>query len=51
MTQNNIDIKKTGILFFDILNGYVHGAEGVGKVRKMAMLDNAVLKDINAKKW
>ncbi len=42
MAQNNIDIKKTGILFFDILNGYVHGAEGVGKTRKMAMLENAV---------
>ena len=42
MTQNQIDIKKTGILFFDILNGYIHGAEGVAKVRKMAMVNNAI---------
>ncbi|HEX9880219.1 MAG TPA: cysteine hydrolase [Candidatus Binatia bacterium] len=42
MAQDTIDGKKTGILFFDVLNGYVHGAEGAGKARKMAMLENAV---------
>src|ERR687888_2312403 len=42
MNVNNFDPKKTGILFFDILNGYYHAAESAAKARMKPMVDNAV---------
>jgi nicotinamidase-related amidase len=42
MGLNDIEIKKTAILFFDILNGYYHTAEGPKKARMKAWVDNAV---------
>jgi len=42
MGLNDIDLKKTGILFFDILNGYYHAAEPAAKARMKPMVDNAV---------
>lgn len=42
MNINHFDIKKTAILFFDILNGYYHAAEGAAKARMKPMIDNAV---------
>jgi len=33
MGLNDIALKKTAILFFDILNGYYHAAEGAAKAR------------------
>lgn len=43
MDLNRIDIEKTGLLFFDILNGYYHLASAAAKERKKPMIDNAVL--------
>jgi ureidoacrylate peracid hydrolase len=43
MNLNEIEIKKTGLLFFDILNGYYHEAGEAAKQRKKPMVDNAVL--------
>ena len=42
MGLSDIDRKKTGILFFDILNGYYHLAEPAAKARMKPMVDNAV---------
>ncbi len=42
MGLNDIELKKTAILFFDILNGYYHAAEGAAKARMKPMVDNAV---------
>ncbi|MGH7771021.1 MAG: cysteine hydrolase [Candidatus Binatia bacterium] len=42
MGLNDIKLKKTAILFFDILNGYYHAAEAVAKARMQPMVDNAV---------
>jgi ureidoacrylate peracid hydrolase len=42
MNGNQLDIKKTGILFFDILNGYYHLASETAKARKKPMVDGAV---------
>ncbi len=42
MNVNEIEIKKTGILFFDILNGYYHLANEKLKVRMKPMVENAV---------
>ena len=42
MDLHRIDIEKTGLLFFDILNGYYHLASAVAKERKKPMVDNAV---------
>lgn len=42
MNVRDFDIKKTGILFFDILNGYYHMAEPAAKSRMRPMVDNAV---------
>ena len=42
MGLNDIDLKKTAILFFDILNGYYHAAEPAAKARMKPMIDNAV---------
>lgn len=42
MGLNNLELKKTAVLFFDILNGYYHAAEGAAKARMKPMVDNAV---------
>ncbi|MFQ5849723.1 MAG: cysteine hydrolase [Candidatus Binatia bacterium] len=42
MELNEIALKKTSILFFDMLNGYYHAAEGAAKARMKPMVDNAV---------
>ena len=42
MGLNDIDVKKTCILFFDILNGYYHQADAAAKARMKPMVDNAV---------
>lgn len=42
MGLNDIELKKTALLFFDILNGYYHAAEGAAKARMKPMVDNAV---------
>ena len=42
MDLHRIDIEKTGLLFFDILNGYYHLASAAAKERKKPMVDNAV---------
>lgn len=43
MDLNRIEIDKTGLLFFDVLNGYYHLASSAAKERKKPMIDNAVL--------
>jgi nicotinamidase-related amidase len=43
MDLNRIEINKTGLLFFDVLNGYYHLASPAAKERKKPMIDNAVL--------
>src|SRR3989304_521197 len=42
MGLNDIELKKTAILFFDILNGYYHMVEPAAKARMKPMVDNAV---------
>jgi ureidoacrylate peracid hydrolase len=42
MNVNDLDPKKTGLLFFDILNGYYHAAEPAAKARMKPWIDNAV---------
>jgi ureidoacrylate peracid hydrolase len=42
MDLNKIEITRTGLLFFDILNGYYHDADAAAKQRKKPMVDNAV---------
>ena len=42
MHVNEIEIKKTGILFFDILNGYYHLANEKLKARMKPMVEHAV---------
>lgn len=42
MDSNAIEIKKTGLLFFDLLNGYYHEASDAAKQKKKPMVDNAV---------
>ena len=42
MNLNQIELKKTAILFFDILNGYYHEASETTKARKKPMVDGAV---------
>jgi len=42
MGLNDIEIKKSALLFFDILNGYYHAAEAGAKARMKPMVDNAV---------
>ena len=42
MNPNQIELKKTAILFFDILNGYYHEASERAKARKKPMVDGAV---------
>jgi ureidoacrylate peracid hydrolase len=43
MNLNKIDTKKTGVLFFDLLNGYYHEASESAKLRKTPMVENAAL--------
>jgi nicotinamidase-related amidase len=42
MDPNQIDPKKTAILFFDILNGYYHQASDSTRARKKPMVEGAV---------
>jgi nicotinamidase-related amidase len=42
MGLNDIDLTKTGVLFFDILNGYYHAADSAAKARMKPWIDNAV---------
>ena len=42
MNPNQIEINKTGILFFDILNGYYHQANEKAKARKKPMVEGAI---------
>lgn len=42
MNVNHMEIRKTAILFFDILNGYYHAADPAAKARMKPMVDNAV---------
>jgi len=39
---NDLNLNKTAILFFDILNGYYHAADAASKARMKPMVDNAV---------
>ncbi|TAJ79282.1 cysteine hydrolase [bacterium] len=41
MGLNDIELKKTAILFFDLLNGYYHAADAAAKARMKPMVDNA----------
>jgi nicotinamidase-related amidase len=42
MNVDDFEIKKTGILFFDMLNGYYHLADSAAKARMKPTVDNAV---------
>lgn len=42
MNVNQLDIKKTGLLFFDLLNVYYHGAPEETQRRMKPVVDNAV---------
>ncbi len=42
MNVNHFDISKTGMLFFDLLNSFIHGSDDDVKARKMPMVKNAV---------
>ncbi len=42
MGLNDLELKKTANLFFDLLNGYYHAADDAGKARMKPMVDNAV---------
>ena len=42
MNLNEIELQRTGLLFFDMLNGYYHEASAATKQRKKPMADNAV---------
>jgi nicotinamidase-related amidase len=42
MDNNKINLKKTAVLYFDMLNGYFHGMDKAAKARKKPMVDNAV---------
>jgi nicotinamidase-related amidase len=42
MNVNDLDVKKTGLLFFDMLNVYYHGASEDTKKRMKPVVDNAV---------
>ena len=41
MDVNQIDIKNTGLLFFDLLNIYYHGAAEEIRNRMKPVVDNA----------
>jgi nicotinamidase-related amidase len=38
---NQLDLKKTALLFFDILNGYYHSGDATAKSRMKPWVDNA----------
>jgi isochorismate hydrolase len=40
--NNKINLKKTAVLYFDMLNGYFHVMDKAAKARKKPMVDNAV---------
>ena len=42
MELNQLEINKTALLFFDLLNGYYHAMGEAVKARKKPMVDNAV---------
>ena len=42
MNLNEVDIEKTALLFFDMLNGFYHEAGDDKKARMKPMIDNAV---------
>ena len=42
MNLNEVDIEKTALLFFDMLNGFYHEAGDDRKARMKPMIDNAV---------
>ena len=42
MNVNELDTKKTGLLFFDLLNVYYHGAPAEAQKRMKPVVDNAV---------
>jgi ureidoacrylate peracid hydrolase len=42
MNVNDFDVKKTALLFFDILNGYYHSGNAAAKTRIKPWVDNAV---------
>jgi ureidoacrylate peracid hydrolase len=42
MNVNQLDVSKTGLLFFDMLNVYYHGAPAETKQRMKPVVDNAV---------
>jgi ureidoacrylate peracid hydrolase len=42
MNVNEINVAKTGLLFFDMLNVYYHGASQETKTRMKPVVDNAV---------
>ena len=42
MDVNHFDVERTGLLFFDILDGYYHQAAPEAKARKKLMVENAV---------
>ena len=42
MNVNKFDVRKTGLLFFDMLNIYYHGATEETKKRMKPIVDNAV---------
>ena len=42
MNVNHFDLKKTAVLFFDILNGYYHSGDAAAQARMKPWVDNAV---------
>ena len=42
MNIDHFDTSKTGILFFDILNGYYHSGDSAAQARMKPWVDNAV---------
>ena len=42
MNVNDFDIKKSAVLFFDVLNGYYHSGDAAAQVRMKPWVDNAV---------
>jgi len=42
MNVNDFDLKKTALLFFDILNGYYHSGDAAAQARMKPWVDNAV---------
>jgi nicotinamidase-related amidase len=42
MNVNHFDVKKTALLFFDILNGYYHSGDAAATARMKPWVDNTV---------